>query len=285
MIACTAVCVLVARPAYAAPIDPNTTPTMSARAATDPTPTPTPTPPTTGTLPSATDPVNAFPAVTGPLASKIMKEEALVEALGQQVQALQQSVATDNVWTSQAFAKWQSAVSTLGTAEDATTRAATNAYENYDRLGPLQQYGSDIQQLNLLAPGLLGPPTAGAGTSTATDLTQAKADEAAAYQAYLQTLSAQQTLQDQLDQQQADYATRHDAVMKLIKDNQAALKLADQASRNTTRPTARTCRCPPTSTARSPTRRRSRRSTSPWLSSATPTSSEMRARTPTTVPA
>ncbi len=218
-VACTALCVFVARPAYAGPVEPNTTPSLTA--------TPTPTPSTT--LPPSTAPVSPFPAVTGPLASQILTEEAAVEALGQQVQALQQSVASDNVWTSQAFAKWQSAVIALNSAQDATTAAATQAYEKLDSLGPLQPYSTDIQQLGLVAPGLLGAPSAGNGTGTAVDLNQAKADETAAYQTYLNALTAQQTLQDQLDTQKTTYDTRSAALTKLIKDNKAAVDLATAA--------------------------------------------------------
>src|SRR5215475_5401553 len=134
IVACTAICVLIARPVAASPVapqEPGVTPTATAT----PTPTDSGAPNPTATLPPITAPITAFAGVKGPLAQKILKDEADVEALGQQLQALQQSVDTDAVWTTQAFARWQAAVVVLSQAQNATTDAATKAYENLYALG------------------------------------------------------------------------------------------------------------------------------------------------------
>jgi peptidoglycan DL-endopeptidase CwlO len=214
MIACSALCVLVARPAFAAP-----SPTPGVTASPAPTP--------TTTLPPVTAPINAFPTVTGPLAKKILSEEAAVEALNQQLQAVQQSVNTQSIWTSQAFAHWQAAVVVLNQAQKATTNAATEAYENLDALGPLSKYSGDIQQLGLVAPGLLSPPIKNNGE--AMNQRAAQDQERIAFNAYVTALSTQQQLQSELDKQKATFDQRSAGLTKLISDNQEAAALADAA--------------------------------------------------------
>jgi len=177
-----------------APQEPGVTPTATAT----PTPTDSGAPNPTATLPPITAPITAFAGVKGPLAQKILKDEADVEALGQQLQALQQSVDTDAVWTTQAFARWQAAVVVLSQAQNATTDAATKAYENLYALGPFGDYSTDIQQLSLVAPGLVKSPITDNGE--ADQQQSAQDEETIAFNAYLSALSAQQSLQTQLDQ-------------------------------------------------------------------------------------
>src|SRR5262249_60083436 len=90
--------------------------------------------------------------------------------------------------------------------------------------GPLLPYKDDIQQLSLLAPGLMQAPTN--AEPTAVNLTSLKVAEQDAYTAYLQALTQQQTMQGQLGDLQTTFYAASAQLIELKAANQAALAAA-----------------------------------------------------------
>jgi cell wall-associated NlpC family hydrolase len=172
--------------------------------------------------------------VAGPLGTKILTEEATLESLGQQVQALQESVAADQTLTNQAYMKWQAAVTAQAAAQTAVSLAATQAYEDQQGLGPYGPYSETIRGLGLIAPGLVNPPAN--GEAAAIDLAQARLVATNAFNAYSQALTAQQNLQRQTDDMQATFSTKTTALNQLKAQNQLAVAqaMAAQAAGDST---------------------------------------------------
>jgi peptidoglycan DL-endopeptidase CwlO len=194
IVSCTAICLFVARPAYAA--------------------TPSPSPSTS----------SSQSATAGPLGTEILNQEAALEALGQQVQAMQESVDASTQVTSTAYTQWQAGVAAEQTAQDAVRDAATKAYENEQALGPYSQYSGVLGGLGLLAPGLAPPSTT--GESAAVELARAQLTVTKTYAAYQQALAAQAVVQQQETALQATFTTKTTALNTLKQNNAVALAAA-----------------------------------------------------------
>lgn len=219
-IACTALCVFVAHPAYAEPIAPPGNVAVA--------PVPAAAQPLIDTSSSGAPlqrPFTPFPASLGPLAASIFAREAQVEGLAQQVDAAQQQVATQVTATNNAYAAWQAAVANTTAATTRAANAAAEEYEHSTELGPLAPYRSDLQQLNLLAPGLLPvPPNA---EPAGVDVTTAKQNEQTAYEAYTTALSEQERLQSQASTIQLQFEAQNAVLTDLKTQNSAALAAAE----------------------------------------------------------
>jgi cell wall-associated NlpC family hydrolase len=219
-IACTALCVFVARPADGA----TTRPAVPAGA----------TPVQASTSADSSDPSSGsglhlpfapFPASLGPLAASIFSREAQVEGLSQRIDELSTQVATQVAATNTAYASWQAAVSASNTAADRAVDAAAAEYEQSAGLGPLAPYRSDIQQLNLLAPGIIpAPPNA---EPDAVNLTTARQDEQAAYSAYTAALTQQENLQTEQSSLQLTFEAENADLTQLKAQNAQALAAAE----------------------------------------------------------
>jgi len=219
-IACTALCVLVARPAYAAPPpwlagSSNGSPVATAA---------TPDTNTSGGGSSLHLPFAPFPPSLGPLAASIFAREAKVESLGQQLDAVQTQLTAQITTTNTMYDQWQAAVSA---SEDAANQLAADAAAEYEQslaLGPLSSYKKQIQQLNLLAPGLLPAPTNAA--PAVVDLTAARQNEQQAYAAYTTALTQQESLQSQQSTLQLTFNSENAVLTQLKTQNAATLAAA-----------------------------------------------------------
>src|SRR5882672_2034714 len=154
-IACTALCVFVARPADAATVSTRHSATHSVRTTSDAGSTNVST--TSQGVPTGATPVQAsggaessdsssgsslhlpfapFPPSLGPLAASIFSREAQVEGLSQRIDGLATEVATQVAATNTAYATWQAAVNTSNAAADRAADAAAAEYEQSAGLGP-----------------------------------------------------------------------------------------------------------------------------------------------------
>ena len=158
------------------------------------------------------------------MALQILQEEASLEALGQQVQAMQESVEADVQLTGNAYTVWQNAVSAQTRAQQAVNRAATDMYENSQGLGPYSPLGDTINGLGLLVPGMGAAPSDGEAAAVA--LTQARLVVATAQAKYKTALDAQLALSTQRDTMQTSFTTRTVALNKLKVTNQVAIAAA-----------------------------------------------------------
>lgn len=244
-IACTALCVFVARPADAATASPRHSATQSVRTTSDAGSTELS---TSQGVPTGATPVQAsggaessgsssgsslhlpfapFPPSLGPLAASIFSREAQVEGLSQRIDELATEVATQVAATNTAYAAWQAAVNTSNAAADRAADAAATEYEQSAGLGPLAPYRSDIQQLNLLAPGIIpAPPNA---EPDAVNLTVARQSEQAAYNSYTSALTQQENLQTEQSSLQLTFGTESAELTQLKAQNAEALAAAEAA--------------------------------------------------------
>src|ERR1051326_2956146 len=210
---CTALCLLVARPAYA---DPQPLPRPAASTSTTTT--------GSGTGSGVHVPFKPFPASLGPLAAAIFAKQAALEGMSQDLQSLSFQVDAQVATTNRAYADWQNAVSQTSAAQDALTAAIAQAYEQTDELGPLLPYKDDMQQLSLIAPGLLqAPPNAAPAAVNLTALRQA---EQAALATYQNALTQQETMQAQQSAMQTSFYAASAQLTELKSANRAALAAA-----------------------------------------------------------
>jgi peptidoglycan DL-endopeptidase CwlO len=245
-IACTALCVFVARPADASTASSKRSVTQSVRTTSDVGSTNVSS--TSQDVPTGAAPVRAstgaessdsssgsslhlpfapFPPSLGPLAASIFSREAQVEGLSQRIDELATEVATQVAATNTAYATWQAAVTESNTAADRAADAAAAEYEQSAGLGPLEPYRSDIQQLNLLAPGIIpAPPNA---EPDAVNLTVARQNEQTAYNSYTSTLTQQENLQAEESSLQLTFETENADLTQLKSQNAEALAAADAA--------------------------------------------------------
>jgi cell wall-associated NlpC family hydrolase len=169
-------------------------------------------------------PFAPFPASLGPLAASIFSREAQVEGLSQRIDGLSVQVTTQVAATNTAYAAWQTAVSASNAAADRAVDAAAAEYEQSAGLGPLAPYRSDLQQLNMLAPGIIPvPPNA---EPEAVNLTTARQNEQAAYNAYTAALTQQENLQTEQSSLQLTFETESADLTQLKAQNAAALAAA-----------------------------------------------------------
>jgi cell wall-associated NlpC family hydrolase len=169
-------------------------------------------------------PFAPFPASLGPLAASIFSREAQVEGLSQRIDGLSVQVTTQVAATNTAYATWQAAVSASNSAADRAVDAAATEYEQSAALGPLAPYRSDLQQLNMLAPGIIpAPPNA---EPEAVNLTTARQNEQAAYDAYTAALTQQENLQAEQTSLQLTFETESADLTQLKAQNAEALAAA-----------------------------------------------------------
>ena len=220
-IACTALCLLIPRPALATPTSPGTgIPNGGA-------------PPVATTpiqVPGATAPVTTTP-VAGPLGTQIMAEAAAVEALGEQVTSLSGQVDAAHQATQATFRAWQAAQQAKTDLQAQADSAAADAYQQADALGPLGGYAGDLRGLGAIAPGFgdqvpVGPrDTAGLAAAAA----QAAQQETLTFQAYQSALLTEQGLASQRDSVQAGFDQRSTALADLKSHNLDAVAAAEAA--------------------------------------------------------
>jgi cell wall-associated NlpC family hydrolase len=246
-LACTALCVFVARPADAATATTAHSTTHSVRTTSAARSTTTSvTPQVDPAVPAGATPVQAsagtessgsssgsslhlpfapFPKSLGPMAASIFSREAQVEGLSQQIDGLSSQIATQVAATNTAYAAWQAAVGASNSAANRAADAAAAEYEQSAGLGPLAPYRSDLQQLNLLAPGIIpAPPNA---EPDAVNLTTARQKEQAAYGVYTAALTQQENLQTEQSSLQLTFETENADLTQLKAQNAEALAAAD----------------------------------------------------------
>ena len=210
LLACTALGLLLARPAAAAPVAPAVPDVGSAPIAAGGFRLPAAATPGSGSATAATTVATAAPQ-PGPLGQQIMALSTQLESLGQQL--LQVS---DQLTAAQQAA--QAAATTLATARsdlaDLRARAdneAAAAYRAAAALGPLGGYASDLHQLSVLAPGIGAQP---GGSATALDVSRA---EQAVQDATLADRSATATV-DELTRQRAARQSEYDRTNATLTD-------------------------------------------------------------------
>ena len=116
-------------------------------------------------------------------------------------------------------------MSASNSAADQAADAAASEYEQNAGLGPLAPYRHDIQQFNLLAPGIIpAPPNA---EPEAVNLTTARQNEQAAYDAYTAALTQQENLQTEQSSLQLTFETENADLNQLKAQNADALAAAD----------------------------------------------------------
>src|SRR5262245_7830437 len=170
-------------------------------------------------------PFAPFPASLGPLAASIFAREAQVEGLSQQIDGVKVQVASQIAATNLAYTNWQAAVTASNEAASRAQDIAAEEYEQSAALGPYAQYKDEIQQFNLLVPGLLpAPPNA---EPAAVDLTQARQHEQQAYAAYTSALTQQENLQAQQTSMQLTFESENAELTQLKTQNAAALAAAE----------------------------------------------------------
>src|SRR5579859_1028881 len=136
--ACTALCLLVPRPAFADPATPGGVP--------DPGPYPVASAPIDPVVASATG-TTTIPKDTGPFAADLFAKRSLVETLGERLTKLNEDVAAAQQATTETYQAWQNAADRADKLQKQADDAAANAYKNATELGPLGGYAGDLQQL------------------------------------------------------------------------------------------------------------------------------------------
>jgi peptidoglycan DL-endopeptidase CwlO len=250
VLACTALCVLIARPAYAdpPPAGPPTTPspTISATPGSGPTgPVPPLTIPDGGVVPvpsspladpAATAPATAGPppadtSVTGPFASQILADYANAEAIGEKLNQIDLDVAAARNTVKTMHDLWQAQQAQVNDLQRKADGAAAKAYKDAAGLGPFGAYATDVHQLGMLAPALGdgsrgGPAGSESAAQEAAQARQLASIEEQAYQ------SAQAKLQ-QMEAQQADLHAQYDQLNAKLTElrtvNQALVAQAETA--------------------------------------------------------
>lgn len=218
-IACTALCLLVPRPAYADPATPVGIP--------DPGPPPVASAPLfTGTSPAST--TSTIPQDVGPFAKDLFSLRSQVESLGERLTKVNLDVTAAHQSTSTTYSAWQSAVARAAQLRQRADDATAQAYKQATGLGPLDGYAGDLQQLGHLAPGL---NDAGTGSSN-TETILADADRASQLadtenQAYQSALLTEQQLVEQQTALNTQFLQQSQNLADLTARNAAAVAAAD----------------------------------------------------------
>jgi cell wall-associated NlpC family hydrolase len=210
-VAGAALCLLLARPAFADPALP-AVPDEGAR------------PAVAGSvqIPGATapgGPTSTIPATIqpGPFGQRILTESAAIEALGQSVLKLEADLRDAQEAAKSAQTALTDATDALSDVRNRMGHEAGEAYKAAAAMGPLGQYASDLHQLSVLAPGLGQQP---GGQATARDLERAEQTENAAHAA----LDAATAKVAALTQQHTQFKTerdRRDAALAALKKQNA----------------------------------------------------------------
>jgi cell wall-associated NlpC family hydrolase len=222
VVACSALCLLVAAPAQADPVGPGGVPDPGAPPVAS-----GPLDPGTGRTPATS---TAAP-VAGPLGSQILTQSAEVEALGERLTRLNQELTAAQQATRSTYQAWVDASSQAAQARQRADNAAAQAYKNATRLGPYSGYANDLHQLGELAPGFEDSTGTGTGgnQTAAQDATKATQLEQSAYAGYQATLANEQRLADQQAKLSADHAQKSSALADLRSRNSGEVARAEAA--------------------------------------------------------
>jgi cell wall-associated NlpC family hydrolase len=210
----TALCVTIARPAFADPVPP-AVPDVGSRPAVG----------GSFQLPGTSQPgglpVSTLPAATtpGPLGQQIITDTAAVETVGQQLLKLDADLDEARRNVASAREAWDKATRELSDLRDRAGREAGEAYKAATALGPLDKFASDLHQLSVLAPGLGQQP---GGQATARDVERADQLERAAFAAHQSASSRVEALSRQRDTSKAEYDKRNAALTDLRTRNSTA---------------------------------------------------------------
>jgi cell wall-associated NlpC family hydrolase len=208
---CTALCTLIARPAFADPVPPGVPDAGSRPAATG-----------SFQLPGASVPggvpASALPAATepGPLGQRLMTESVALETAGQQLRKLDDDLAEARRTADATHDSWTRAAKALSDLRDRAGHEAGEAYKAATALGPLGRFASDLHQLSVLAPGIGQQP---GGETAAREAERSDGNERAALTAYQAAASKADELSRTRDGAKADYDKRNAAFTELRTQN------------------------------------------------------------------
>ena len=144
-VVCGALCVLIARPAYADPVTGTGVP--------DPGPPPVASAPL---VPAAAAAAPAVPADTGPFATQLFALRTQVAVLGERLTRTNLDLAAAQQATASTYQAWQDAADRATRLQQQADDATAKAYKQATELGPLDGYANDLNQLGQLAPGFAG---------------------------------------------------------------------------------------------------------------------------------
>ncbi len=224
-VVCSVVCLLVPRPAYAAPAAP-----VPAAPVATASPSGGTTIPDSGSVPFSTDTSPTTVATDiGPLAAQITTERNAVALLNEQVNAMDDDIAAANQAMADAYAAWSSAQAASVKAQQDAANAASQAYQDADSMGPLDTLSDDLSGLGALAPGLgsVVPVTPPDPKVLAAAAAAAAQQEQVTFAAYHVAQLTAQALTAQQDTLKAGRDQRNAALLDLISRNQAAAAAAD----------------------------------------------------------
>jgi cell wall-associated NlpC family hydrolase len=213
-VACTMLCALVTRPAYAADTTTSGAPDGGAR----PIPAGALSFPGQGT--STGNPVPpAPPTVLGPLASQVNTETIALQTLDQQL--TQAKIDLDSATSTADTAKktLDDTTSKVVTLRAKADQAAADAYKAAAGLGPLDNHANELHQLSILVPGMAPQP---GDEGSARDLLRAQQEQTAAKTAHDLAAHAQTTSQDKFTSVKASYDSQKASLDALITQNSTA---------------------------------------------------------------
>jgi cell wall-associated NlpC family hydrolase len=212
-VACAALCLLAARPAFANPVPPAVPDAGARPAIAGSVQIPGATVPggTTSTIPATIQP--------GPFGQRILAESAAIEALGQAVLKLDADLRDARDAAKAAQTASTTATDELSDIRDRMGHEAGEAYKAAAALGPLGQYAPDLHRLSVLAPGLGQQP---GGQATARDLERAEQVEGAARAALDSANAKVAALTQQYTVSKAERDRRDAALTALKQQNSVA---------------------------------------------------------------
>jgi cell wall-associated NlpC family hydrolase len=220
LVACSALCLLIPRPAGADPGNTTVPDSGAAPVASAPL-----------QLPGSTTTTPVTTPVTGPLGTRIMAETAAVEALGEQLKQAQLDASAAHDATVATEQAWQQASSTATDLRDRADNAAGEAYKKAEALGPFGGYANTMHQLGVLAPGFADDTPGGVAGSQSAAQDAARAEQLAktASMAYQSALATEQQRNHQRDQLNTSYSQRSAALVSLRANNTQAVAQAEAA--------------------------------------------------------
>lgn len=212
-VACTLLCSMVSRPAYAADTTTSGVPDGGAR------PIPAGALPFPGQSTSTATTPPAAPTVLGPLASQVNTETIALQTLDQQL--TQAKIDLDSATSTADAAKKTLDTATASVADLRTKsdEAAADAYKAAAGLGPLDNHANELHQFSVLVPGMAQQP---GDEGAARDLLRAQQEEAAAKTAYDLAAKVQSTSQDKFTSVKTSYDTQKSSLDTLITQNSTA---------------------------------------------------------------
>ncbi|GAA5177415.1 hypothetical protein GCM10023322_02030 [Rugosimonospora acidiphila] len=228
MLVCSVVCVLIARPSFAAPADAN----------------PGQNPPSTATIPdTGVAPISGSPLtppgsaqagsgltpVTGPYASQITAQYATLEATGEKLKEANFDLDNAKQDANSTYQVWQQAIKNAAETQTKADNLAAQAYEDAAGLGPLANFASDVHQLGMLAPGLNAGGSQTGSVAAAQDATEARKEAATDEEAYRAALAHEQELESQQNSLQSSYNQQNTTLTSLQTTNATQIEAAEAA--------------------------------------------------------